>query len=168
MFGRILTHSRPAAASRSPSTVSGPPETLRREPGGCPTFPSCLPQSGSAVLRLWDSAGLPRLCGGCEGDGPRWHLSARHSWEQRFGGASHPPLEPTLSPQIETATPAQTPHKARRARELRPSSPLRSPHPRWFPSPSSLAGPSFSFLRLQPHPGPLDPGRCGRVGGGPR
>lgn len=64
MSGRILTHSRPAAASRSPFTVSGPSETLRREPGGCPTFPSCLPQSGSAVLRLWDGAGLLRLRGG--------------------------------------------------------------------------------------------------------
>lgn len=59
MFGRILTHSRPAAASRSPSTVSGPPETLRREAGGCPTFPSCLPQSGSVVLRPWTAPAYP-------------------------------------------------------------------------------------------------------------
>lgn len=45
-----------------------------------------------------DGAGLPRLRGGCEGDGPHWHLSARHSWEQRFGGSSHRPLAPNPSP----------------------------------------------------------------------
>lgn len=111
MFGRILTHSRPGAVQES-------------RPGAkwTPHF--------SLLAVFLRQSGLPpayQASCWCEADGSPARLSRPPLVGAEVWGCSAPAPCTHPSPRVKTASPAQTPHKARRPRELRPSRPHPSP-----------------------------------------